>query len=209
MKWKRHEQLLPAALGPGNTNMLHNQFPFFNLADKFSSENWLGWSCCSFFSSGLPAEESMLESWHKNYLSFQYYGIRAKSLYHTMHLFSQSQVQVCDSALEQLLEVWVQSRPEPQILCAYPYTSGGTQMKFQPHGRGTCMVDGWSPHLSLSTGFKLSCKVKHCQQAKLSCAFLPAFACHLICSGQSSKGQKVGRVRLLCIDKGKISDLPW
>lgn len=66
-----------------------------------------------------------------------------------------------------------------------------------------------SPHLSLSAGFKLSCKVKRCQQAKLSCAFLPAFACHLIRSGQSSKGQKVGGVRLLCIDKGKISDLPW
>lgn len=49
-----------------------------------------------------------------------------------------------------------------------------------------------SPHLQLSGGFKLSCKVKH-QQEKLSCALLAPFApdCHLMCSGQSSKGHKV------------------
>lgn len=51
-----------------------------------------------------------------------------------------------------------------------------------------------SAHLWLSGGFKLSCKVKRCQQEKLSSALLAPFAPehHLIRSGQSSKGHKVG-----------------
>lgn len=51
-----------------------------------------------------------------------------------------------------------------------------------------------STHLWLSGSFKLSCKVKHCQQEKPSSALLAPFVpeCHLIRSGQSSKGHKVG-----------------